>query len=395
MGEKKELAVLDGGKKEITRIVDQKTIDEFLFTYDGAQKFSEGQKKLFAKMAIMNQLNPFKKEIYPIPRWNASKQGYDLTIVTGYEVYLKRAERSGQYGGADTYCEGTLTPKTITKWNKEVKVWRGDLRATAVIRRKDWHKEGLPPMKITVYFTEYTQDNQMWFDKPRTMLEKVALEQGLRRAFPLDFDGMPYASDEMPTETIAEPQQAQDIAAYAEENRKQAQSVAQPKKVAELPPELKPSDVEMMTPAQRELIEKMLKTHLISDADKKKTLDAINKYAVTKSRAAEMIEHIKDTIDAARKAEKAAKELPPDEVVPGDEELSDKVYEPETSDTFGADLIEPDALEGARLEAVAYLEGSGLPAGAQRSIKASIKSATTLDAISNIIKRIDNEIKGE
>lgn len=176
--------------------------------------------------------------------------------------------------------------------------------------------------------------------------------------------------------------------ANTHENTKQAQSTAQSKKGAELPQDLQPAKIELMTGAQRTLIETMLKTHLISDANKKKTLDAINRYAVSKERAKEMIEHIKKTIDTARKAEKAAKELPPDEVVPGDENLSDSVYEPESTD-FGTDLIEPTPLEAARIEAIAMLEGSELPAGAQRSVKKSISMAKTLEELDEIVKRID------
>ena len=181
------------------------------------------------------------------------------------------------------------------------------------------------------------------------------------------------------------------------ENKKHDKTPSQRKKSAELPADLQPAGEALMTTAQMELIEKMLKTHLISDGDKKKTLDAIRNYKITKSRAAEMIKHIKQTIDDARKTEKEAKEaLPPDEVVPGDVDLSDDVYEPEPeADDFGGDLIEPTELEAARVEAVAFLEGSGLPAGAKRSIKNSIEKAETLDTISEIVQRIENEIKGE
>ena len=152
-----------------------------------------------------------------------------------------------------------------------------------------------------------------------------------------------------------------------------------------------------MTAAQKELIEKLLKSHLIDETDRLKTLNVLKNYSITKERAKEMIKRIKQTIDDARKAEKEAKEaLPPDEVVPGDVDLSDDVYEPEPeADDFGGDLIEPTELEAARVEAVAFLEGSGLPAGAKRSIKASINNAKTLEAIEQTIKRIKNEIRGE
>ena len=75
-------------KKETTAInpagkIDVKTIQDFLFTT--GTKLSEKQQKLFLQLAIRNQLDPFKREIYAVPFGN------DFNIVTGYQVYIQRA----------------------------------------------------------------------------------------------------------------------------------------------------------------------------------------------------------------------------------------------------------------------------------------------------------------
>jgi hypothetical protein len=43
-------------------VIDSKTIEDFLFTSD--TKLNEKQKTLFLQLAIRNQLDPFKREIY-------------------------------------------------------------------------------------------------------------------------------------------------------------------------------------------------------------------------------------------------------------------------------------------------------------------------------------------
>ena len=87
--------------------ITEKTIRDYLFGSD--TKLTEQQQKLFIETAIVFQLNPFKREIYAIPykekKWNKdTKQmeetgNYKMNIVTGYEVYLDRAAKTGLCNG--------------------------------------------------------------------------------------------------------------------------------------------------------------------------------------------------------------------------------------------------------------------------------------------------------
>jgi phage recombination protein Bet len=137
------------------------------------------QKQQFLQIARSYGLNPFKREIYAI------SYGNNFNIIVGYEVYLKRAEMSGQLAG----------------W----KVWTeqdgDDVKGCIEIRRKDWNQ----PFYHEVCLSEYDQRNQMWKSKPKTMIKKVAMAQGFRLAFPVELGGIPYTSDEIPN---AEPQQS-------------------------------------------------------------------------------------------------------------------------------------------------------------------------------------------
>ena len=146
---------------------------------------------LFLNQCVMFGLNPFKREIYLI-KYSAKDAA---TFVVGYEVYLKRAERSSKWGGMESGTEG-----------------EGDnMKAWAKVYRKDWEK----PLYHEVDLAEYIQfkdewkdgnktgqkiPTKFWANKPKTMLKKVAICQAFRMAFPDEFAGMPYASEEMPVD---------------------------------------------------------------------------------------------------------------------------------------------------------------------------------------------------
>lgn len=79
-------------------------IDNYLFGSD--TKLNEAQKTLFKGMATSLNLNPFKREIYPIAFEKNVKNSRgvwekvtDLSIVTGYQVYIDRAAASGNLDG--------------------------------------------------------------------------------------------------------------------------------------------------------------------------------------------------------------------------------------------------------------------------------------------------------
>jgi len=162
--------------------VDQKVLEDFLFSTE--TKLTDQHKRLFFALAIRNQLDPFRREIHAIPYKNNQTGKTELSIVTGYEVYLKRAERSGQLDGWKCTTEGT-----------------GDsLKAKIVIHRKDWKE----PFEHEVTFREYNLKRGLWMLKPETMLKKVAMAQGFRLAFPEELGGMPYTSDELDSHDVVD-----------------------------------------------------------------------------------------------------------------------------------------------------------------------------------------------
>lgn len=168
--------------------VTEDMVKEFLFGSE--TKLTEQQKILFMRTAIASNLNPFKREIYAVPyeeKWYDQKAGrkvsynpprYRMSLITGYEVYLKRAERSGKLQGWKAWTDG-----------------EGDkMKACIEIHRRDWKE----PLYHEVFMGEYKQKNHMWDEKPATMLKKVCIAQGFRLAFPDELGGIPYSSEELP-----------------------------------------------------------------------------------------------------------------------------------------------------------------------------------------------------
>ncbi len=150
-------------------------------------KFSEEAGSKFIDICIAFKLNPFKREIYGIELWDKKNDSKGLTIIVGYEVYLKRAEQTGKMDG----------------WKKSVELDKNGqpLSATVIIYRKDWSH----PFEHTVYMSEFgrkkTDGTYMstWRDMPIFMLQKVGTAQAFRLCFPDEMGGLPYIKEEQDT----------------------------------------------------------------------------------------------------------------------------------------------------------------------------------------------------
>ena len=142
------------------------------------------EKDYFVETAQAYCLNPFKREIHCVPRGTGDKRV--IALITGYDVYIKRAERTGKLDGYGFVTEGKSPA----------------LKTIITIYRKDWSH----PFEYEVNFDEVVQRNRdgsisyMWAKMPKFMLRKVAIAQGFRLCFPDELGGMPYTADELPQE---------------------------------------------------------------------------------------------------------------------------------------------------------------------------------------------------
>lgn len=133
---------------------------------------------LFLNICKNNGLDPFKREIYLV------KYGTNPAMsVTGYEVYLKRAQSSGVWNGFKVWTEGSLSAKNLV--------------AKCEIYRKDWDK----PFYWEVGYEEgLSLNNPIAKSKPKHMLKKTCMSQAFRLCFPEQVGGLPYTADEMGAE---------------------------------------------------------------------------------------------------------------------------------------------------------------------------------------------------
>lgn len=210
--------------------VTKELLEDYLRTTH--KELNDTQFKQFVAVSLAFGLNPWKKEVHPVVYKNKDG-GYDLSIVTGYEVYLKRAEMNPNYDGFNIEFKGSFKRGKVTKqgkngpWQVDALVPDGEVSCVCTVYRKD----RAHPIREEVFFDEYDQGNSMWQSKPRTMLKKVAVVSAFRKAFPIDFGGMPYTNDELPDHmTGAEKLQEQ---GYTEVPTEMPKQVAQTAPVAD------------------------------------------------------------------------------------------------------------------------------------------------------------------
>lgn len=169
------------------KAVTREMVLQFLACSDEGIKLSDGEKERFVRTAVSCQLNPFKRDIHLRIGHEAGKQ--KVQIITGYEVYLRKAEQTGLLDGWKAWTEGS-----------------GEgLRAIVEIRRKDWGN----PFIHEVYWNEAApkvenvNTTTFWEKMPRFQLKKVAISQGFRLCFANEIGGMPYEGAELPESNLA------------------------------------------------------------------------------------------------------------------------------------------------------------------------------------------------
>ena len=177
--------------KEITTIenVNEKVLIEYLDVMGISPKLEEKEKIQFLNIAKTFGLNPFKREIFCTVYGEG--QYKQLSIITGYEVYIKRAERSGMLDGWNATTSGSVATK--------------DLKAIVTIYRKDRQH----PFVWEVFYEEYVQKTKAgvvtkFWEKANFMTKKVAISQAFRLCFSDELGGMPYTSDEIQPEEVTQ-----------------------------------------------------------------------------------------------------------------------------------------------------------------------------------------------
>lgn len=208
---------------------------------------SEDIKNLFCPLATAKEvalglgivkslnLNPFLREVYFIKY----SQNDKMQIVVGYEVYIKRAERTGLLKG----------------WKAGIK--KDDGVAWVEIKRADWDE----PFYWEVALSEFDKKQSTWKQIPTFMAKKVAIAQGFRLCFSTELSGMPYTSDEVTAFNIGATKQV----------TSSKPEVAMPEEVEEIKEEVLPEETETAVEEEPEI----KKTTEVDDVTSKKNLTLV------------------------------------------------------------------------------------------------------------------------
>lgn len=203
--------------RETGGFLSEKQIEQYLQISGLKDKLSENDTRRFIAFTQEFNLNPFKREIHCL--FDDTGKSRQVHIVVGYEVYIKRAERSGLLDG----------------WTVKLEGIDDNLKAVIEIHRKDWNN----PFIHEAYWTEAVQKTtsgeitQFWQRMPKFQLKKVAISQGFRLCFSDQLGGMPYEASELPI--YSAPPEDPEPALSSEPTEKSVKPLAQAQTVQKPP----------------------------------------------------------------------------------------------------------------------------------------------------------------
>lgn len=160
-----------GGEPKFSPFYGKELIEAFRRTV--AKDANDDEFAIFMHLANKYGLDPAAKQIW-FTKWGDQSQ-----IFTGRDGFLEIAHRSGKFDGMESGTVGSVE--------------EGNLKGWCRVYRKDMSH----PFYVEVDFAEYNQKRGLWQTKPKTMIQKVAESQCLRRAFGIS--GI-YAPEEIDTE---------------------------------------------------------------------------------------------------------------------------------------------------------------------------------------------------
>lgn len=168
------------------------TVRQYLVRGNG--NVTDQEVMMFLALCKSQKLNPFVNDAYLIKYGDKSP----ATIVVGKGALEKRAELNPAYDGKES---GIVVGTESGLEYRNGALLRNDeelIGGWCNVYRKDRTR----PERVEVTFNEYVgrksngEINGQWAGKPATMIQKVAVAQALRAAFPNDLNAM-YGEEEM------------------------------------------------------------------------------------------------------------------------------------------------------------------------------------------------------
>lgn len=164
--------------------------------------------EFFMQVAQRCRLDPFRRQIHAVKRWDSQTQRETLTFQVGIDGLRAIAARTGEYAGNDD----PVFEVPRDSWHP--------VKATVTVYRMV-HGQRIP-FTASVFWAEYVQTKRggevtnMWRQRPFGQLGKCAEAAALRKAFPEESGGL-YTEEELRDDTsFIQPAQAQAMPISAE-----------------------------------------------------------------------------------------------------------------------------------------------------------------------------------
>lgn len=186
------------------------------------------QSMRFMMLCRSRQLDPFQGDAFMIPFWNSQKNGYEWSMVTAQQAFLKRAEIHPDFNGKQSGiiinqqscapCQGSGRIEDKTCERCDGKGWWDELEGDFLPESlndepvkllggwcKVYYKGKDKPEYQRLRLSTYMKNTSQWKDDPCGMICKCAEAAALRSAFPNTVGGL-FLREETEAQSFARPE---------------------------------------------------------------------------------------------------------------------------------------------------------------------------------------------
>ena len=179
----------------------------------GQQNVTEPEMAKVIMTCAARRLNPFSGDVNILPHYDKDTGTTRLTVAPSKDFYLRRAMANPRFRGIQDGIVVVANGVMAKKQGCAAYVEMGErlIGGWASVYVDGFEK----PVNVEVSLAEYDQRRALWRSKPGVMINKVAVSQALRKAFPNEFMGT-YAPEEIGEEERPAPSPVEAPGADAE-----------------------------------------------------------------------------------------------------------------------------------------------------------------------------------
>lgn len=147
-------------------------------------KATEAEAGMFLQWCQRKGFDPLKKQAYLVIY--EGQKGRNVNHIVAVDTFAERAEKNPQFDG---YQTGIIVKNTEGKVEKREGTFKLEEETLLGGWCDVYRKDRKFPYKIEVSLKEYDKKRSTWLEIPCTMINKVAICQAHRKAFPSDLGG--------------------------------------------------------------------------------------------------------------------------------------------------------------------------------------------------------------